>query len=176
MAGKAIMKPSPRSRARVETAAWTDGRGGGGRCPGRQHRSTRFSQSRAAWPYQPFHQPLNARPCLLPNTQKVSGCLDTDARLNRRTWEPKAFQTGPVARVQSVREGTGEFTVDSDILQPRSKGKVDEKLAGRTQGSADSRPDGPDSAESIKFYLYILLFFQMLGPPGTPRTLDSNLQ
>lgn len=29
MAGKAIMKPSPRSRARVETAAWTDGGVGG---------------------------------------------------------------------------------------------------------------------------------------------------
>lgn len=28
MAGKAIMKPSPRSRARVGTAAWTDGVGG----------------------------------------------------------------------------------------------------------------------------------------------------
>lgn len=30
----------------------------------RRHRcSTPFSQSRAAWCYQPFHQPLNASPC-----------------------------------------------------------------------------------------------------------------
>lgn len=40
----------------------------GGVAPSTKRCSTRFSQSRAAWQYQPFHQPVNARPCLLPNT------------------------------------------------------------------------------------------------------------
>lgn len=66
MAGKAIIKRRLRSRAWVGTDAWTSR---GGRRPERQRHSTPFSQSRAAWQYQPFHQPLNARLCLLTNTQ-----------------------------------------------------------------------------------------------------------
>lgn len=41
---------------------------GWGSPPGAKRCSTPFSQSGAAWQYQPFHQPLNARPCLLADT------------------------------------------------------------------------------------------------------------
>lgn len=78
--GEAITEPQLRSRDAVETEAQTglgaSGWGGGGQGdwgergspPGTKRCSTRFSQSAAAWQYQPFHQPLNASPCLLANT------------------------------------------------------------------------------------------------------------
>lgn len=78
--GEAITELQLRSRDAVETEAqtglgaggWRGGGQGGwgerGSPPGTKRCSTRFSQSAAAWQYQPFHQPLNASPCLLANT------------------------------------------------------------------------------------------------------------
>lgn len=68
--GKSNYESVAEEQSRGGNRCLTDGgwRVEGDVAPSAQRRSTRFSQSRAAWRYQPFHQPLNARPCLLTNT------------------------------------------------------------------------------------------------------------
>lgn len=88
------------SRAGNRCPDRVEGRGGRGP-PGAERCSTQFSQSRAAWHYQPFHQPLNARPCLLTNS--LSGCerspVPIRARLSRRIERSKrSWDTEPRIR------------------------------------------------------------------------------
>lgn len=46
-------------------------------------------QSRAAWRYQPFHQPLNARPCLLASTHTSADALSHWRRAARKARREK---------------------------------------------------------------------------------------